>query len=493
MSIADYMHRKPITDIIGTTSKHTLAPSLGAPSITALGIGCIIGAGIFVLTGTAAAQYAGPGVMLSFVLGGIACAFVGLCYAELAALIPVSGSTYTYTYVTLGELVAWIIGWDLILEYAMGAATVSVGWSGYVVSLLRNFGIIVPPAFAAAPGTVAEKLADGTVVHGIVNLPAAFIVAVLTYLLVIGTTESARLNNIMVGVKLAVVLVFILIGSAYVLPANWHPLIPENTGEFGHFGWSGILRGAAVVFFAFIGFDAVSTAAQEARNPQRDMPIGILGSLAICTLLYIAVSAVLTGIVPYQELNVADPIARAVDVIGLTWFSVLIKVGALAGLTTVILVLLFGQSRIFFTIAHDGLLPPVFAQIHPVRRTPWKSQILIGTVVAIVAALTPIGILGEMVSIGTLFAFVLVCSAVLYLRRSHAAVARPFRTPGVPVVPILGILFCLLLMAGLPLETWLRLIVWLAIGLVIYFSYGRHHSTLRKGSLPMTLGPGAMR
>lgn len=491
MSLADYMQRKPIADILHDSKSHRLTPSLGAWSITGLGIGSIIGAGIFVLTGTAAAQFAGPGVMLSFVLAGIACAFVGLCYAELAALIPVAGSSYTYTYATLGELMAWIIGWDLILEYAMGAATVAVGWSGYIVSLLRNFGISIPAAFAAAPGTVAETLADGTVVRGIVNLPAAFIVALLTMLLVKGTRESARLNNIMVAVKLTVVLAFVLIGSAYVTSANWHPLVPENTGHFGHFGWSGILRGSAVVFFAFIGFDAVSTAAQEARNPQRDMPIGILGSLAICTLLYIAVSAVMTGIVPYTELNVADPIAKAVDVIGLTWFSVLIKFGALAGLTTVILVLLYGQSRVFFAIAHDGLLPPVFAEVHPVRRTPWKSQILIGTIVAIVAALTPIGILGEMVSIGTLFAFCLVCGAVLYLRQSHASLARPFRAPGVPVVPILGILFCLLLMAGLPLDTWLRLVIWLVIGLAIYFIYGRKHSALRNraGAMPTTHQP----
>lgn len=485
MSLADYMHRKPIADIIRDSKAHALTPSLGAWSITGLGIGSIIGAGIFVLTGTAAAQFAGPGVMLSFVLAGIACAFVGLCYAELAALIPVAGSSYTYTYATLGELLAWIIGWDLILEYAMGAATVAVGWSGYVVSLARDFGIVIPPAFAAAPGTVAEKLADGTVVHGVVNLPAAFIVAVLTMLLVAGTKESVRLNNIMVGVKLTVVLAFTLIGAAYVTSANWYPLVPENTGQFGHFGWSGILRGSAVVFFAFIGFDAVSTAAQEARNPQRDMPIGILGSLAVCTLLYIAVSAVLTGIVPYTDLNVADPMAKAVDVIGLAWFSVLIKIGALAGLTTVILVLLYGQSRVFFAISQDGLLPPVFAELHPVRRTPWKSQILIGTVVAIISALTPIGILGEMVSIGTLFAFCMVCGAVLYLRRSHASLARPFRAPGVPIVPILGILFCLLLMAGLPLDTWLRLIIWLVIGLAIYFIYGRNHSILRNRSVAM--------
>jgi basic amino acid/polyamine antiporter, APA family len=479
MTISDYRLRKPVADIVGEAASHTLKPSLGAISITALGIGAIIGAGIFVLTGTAAAQYAGPGIMLSFILAGIACAFVGLCYAELAALLPVAGSTYTYTYATLGELVAWVIGWDLVLEYAMGAATVAVGWSGYVVSLLRNFGIVIPPAFAAAPGTVAETLPDGTVIHGIVNVPAALIVALLTLMLVMGTQESARFNNIMVAVKLAVVLAFILVGSAYVASANWHPLVPDNTGQFGHFGWSGVLRGSAVVFFAFIGFDAVSTAAQEARMPQRDMPIGILGSLVICTVLYIAVAAVLTGIVPYAQLNVADPIAKAVDAIGLTWFSVIIKIGALAGLTTVILVLLFGQSRIFFTIARDGLLPQFFADVHPVLHTPWKSQIMIGTLVAIAAALTPIGILGEMVSIGTLFAFILVCGAVIYLRKSDAEISRPFRTPGVPLVPVLGILFCLLLMAGLPIETWLRLVVWLVIGLFIYFLYGRNHSVLR--------------
>lgn len=479
MSISAYMTRKPVADIIKDSELHTLAPTLGAWSITSLGIGCIIGAGIFVLTGTAAAQYAGPGIMLSFILGGIACAFVGLCYAELAALLPVSGSTYTYTYATLGELVAWIIGWDLILEYAMGAATVSVGWSGYVISLLKNLGIHIPAQLASAPGTVAETLADGTIIYGIVNLPAAFIVLVLTALLVMGTKESARLNNIMVAVKLTVVLAFILVGAFFVTSANWYPIIPDNTGEFGHYGWSGILRGASVVFFAFIGFDAVSTAAQEAKNPQRDMPIGILGSLAICTVLYVIVSAIMTGIVPYQQLNIADPIAKAVDVIGLTWFSVLVKIGAISGLTTVILVLLYGQSRIFYTISKDGLLPQMFAEVHSRYKTPHRSLMMIGIIVAVVAALTPIGILGEMVSIGTLFAFILVCGAVIYLRKSDAGVARPFRTPGVPFVPVLGILFCLLLMSGLPLDTWLRLIVWLIIGLVVYFLYGRHHSKLR--------------
>ncbi|GLS17468.1 amino acid transporter [Labrys miyagiensis] len=477
------MTRKPVADIIaegGEGGGHTLSKTLGPWSITALGIGCIIGAGIFVLTGTAAAKYAGPSIMLSFVVGGIACAFVGLCYAELAALLPVSGSTYTYTYATLGEIFAWIIGWDLILEYAMGASTVAVGWSGYIVSLLRNFHINIPPQYAAAPWTEA-KLPDGTTVEGIVNLPAAFIVLLLTAMLMGGTKESARLNNIMVAIKLFVVAAFILLGIGYVNPANWHPFIPDNTGEFGSFGLTGIMRGASVVFFAFIGFDAVSTAAQEAKNPQTDMPIGILGSLVICTILYVAVAGVMTGLVPYAQLNVPDPIAKAVDVIGLTWFSVLIKFGALAGLTTVILVLLYGQSRIFFQIAKDGLLPRMFSDVHPSLGTPYKSQLLIGIIVAVVAALTPIDVLGEMVSIGTLFAFVLVCGAVIYLRKSDAEVARPFRTPAVPVVPILGIVFSLLLMAFLPLATWMRLVIWLIIGLALYFAYGSSHSVLRNG------------
>ncbi|CAE6808608.1 amino acid permease [Paraburkholderia domus] len=480
MADTSYMARKSVADIVASAEggERQLSKSLGAISITAMGIGAIIGAGIFVLTGTAAANFAGPSIILSFVLGGIACAFVGLCYSELAAMLPVCGSSYTYTYATLGELFAWIIGWDLILEYAMGAATVAVGWSGYIVSLLHNVGINIPPTMAAAPGTTV-KLADGSMVAGVVNLPAVFIIAVLTTLLVLGTKESARLNNIMVAIKLTVVVAFIAIGAFFVHPTNWHPFIPQNTGEFGNFGVSGILRGSAVVFFAFIGFDAVSTAAQEARKPQIDMPIGILGSLVICTVLYIAVAGVLTGLVPYAELNVPDPIAKGVDVIGVTWFSVLIKIGALTGLTTVILVLLYGQSRIFFTMSQDGLLPHLFARVHPRLQTPHLSQMMIGTIVAIVAAFTPINVLGEMVSIGTLFAFILVCGAVIYLRRSDADAARPFRAPGVPVIPILGILFCLLLMAGLPLITWLRLFVWLVIGLVIYGIYGRNHSRLR--------------
>jgi APA family basic amino acid/polyamine antiporter len=481
MADTSYMARKSVADIVGSADAEegrSLSKTLGATSITAMGIGAIIGAGIFVLTGTAAAQFAGPSIILSFVLGGIACAFVGLCYSELAEMLPVCGSSYTYTYATLGEIFAWIIGWDLILEYAMGAATVAVGWSGYIVSLLHNVGINIPPVLAAAPGTVI-KLADGTTATGIVNLPAIVIIAILTTMLVLGTKESARLNNIMVAVKLVVVVAFIALGVFFIKPANWHPFIPANTGEFGNFGMSGILRGSAVVFFAFIGFDAVSTAAQEAKKPQRDMPIGILGSLIICTILYILVAGVLTGLVPYAELNVPDPIAKGVDAIGMNWFSILIKIGALTGLTTVILVLLYGQSRIFFTMSTDGLLPPLFARVHPRLQTPYLSQILIGSVVAIVAALTPISVLGEMVSIGTLFAFILVCGAVIYLRRSDSDASRPFRVPGVPVVPVLGILFCLLLMAGLPLVTWVRLVVWLVIGMTIYISYGRNHSRLR--------------
>lgn len=477
--------RKSVADIIASgeaTGSH-LRRSLGPFSITAMGIGAIVGAGIFVLTGTAAAQYAGPAIMLSFVVGGIACAFVGLCYAELASLIPVSGSTYTYTYATLGEFFAWIIGWDLVLEYAMAASAVAVGWSAYIASLLADLGIYLPPEFIAGPGQVAQiKNSVGDVVAsgiGIVNVPAALIVVILTAMLVLGTRESARMNNIMVAVKLFVVLAFIAMGVGYISTANWYPLIPENTGDFGHYGISGILRGASVVFFAFIGFDAVSTAAQEARNPQRDMPVGILSSLFICTALYIAVSAVMTGLVPYKQLDVAAPISEAVKVIGLPWFSILIDVGALAGLTTVILVSLYGQTRIFYTMSHDGLLPRMFAAVHPRWQTPWLSQILIGLAVMVVAALVPIGILGELVSIGTLFAFILVCGAVIYLRTSHRETFRPFRVPGVPVTPIAGMLSCLGLMYYLPIDTWIRLVVWLLAGFAVYFGYSAVHSRLR--------------
>ncbi len=454
-----------------------LTKTLGPFSLTGLGIGCIIGAGIFVLTGKAAASYAGPAIALSFVLSGIACAFVGLCYAELAAMIPASGSAYTYAYATVGEVFAWIIGWDLILEYAMGASTVAVGWSGYFVSLLGSFGIHVPPQWADATGQ-AVKLADGTTATAICNLPAVLIVLVLTALLMVGTRESTRVNNAMVAFKLFVVGVVIVVGAFFVTRANWTPFIPENTGTFGSFGYSGILRGASVVFFAYIGFDAVSTAAQEAKRPQRDMPIGILGSLAICTVLYVLMSLVMTGMVPYDKLGVADPVAVAIDTVGIGWLSVLVKFAALAGLTTVIFVLLFGQARILFSMAQDRLLPAFFSEVHPRFRTPFASQALIGVVVALIAASFPIGLLGEMVSIGTLFAFLLVCVAVIHLRRSAPRRKRPFRTPAVPLVPLFGIGFSLLLMLGLPLDTWLRLVVWLVIGLVIYFSYSHRHSLI---------------
>jgi APA family basic amino acid/polyamine antiporter len=475
--------KKTLADIArsGEAEGHSLSKSLGWVSITSIGVGGIIGAGIFVLTGEAAAKYAGPAIMLSFVLGGVACAFVGLCYSELAALIPVSGSSYTYTYATLGEFFAWIIGWDLVLEYAMGAATVSVGWSGYAVNILNDLGLHIPVQLTKATGTVV-KLPDGSETTALFNLPAALIVLVLTFMLARGTKESATINNVMVAVKLAVVIGFIVLGAAYVNTAHWRPFIPENTGTFGEYGWSGVLRGAGVVFFAYIGFDAVSTAAQEARKPQRDMPIGILGSLILCTILYILVSAVLTGLVPYAELNVDAPIAKGVDAVGLGWFSAPIKIGAIAGLTTVMLVLLYGQSRIFYTMAQDGLLPKVFATIHPKFGTPYVSQFLIGSCVAVIGGVLPISLLGEMVSIGTLFAFVLVCGAVIYLRRSEADAYRPFRAPGVPLVPILGILCCLALMAGLPLDTWIRLIVWMAIGIAIYFAYSRHHSVVQKNA-----------
>jgi APA family basic amino acid/polyamine antiporter len=465
MSIAQYTGRKSLEAIAASAEGHGegLTKTLGPFSLVGLGIGCIIGAGIFVLTGKAAANYAGPAICLSFILSGIACAFVGLCYAELAAMIPASGSAYTYAYATVGEIFAWIIGWDLILEYGMGAATVAVGWSGYFVSLLGSFGIHIPAQWAEATGE-AVKLADGTSATAIVNLPAVLIVLVLTCLLMFGTKESTRVNNIMVAFKLFVVGVVIVVGAFYVDRAHWTPFIPQNTGTFGSFGWSGILRGSSVVFFAYIGFDAVSTAAQEAKLPQRDMPIGILGSLIICTILYVLMALVMTGMVPYQKLGVADPVAVAF--------------AALAGLTTVIFVLLFGQARILFSIAQDRLLPEFFSKVHPRFRTPFASQALIGVVVALIAATFPIGLLGEMVSIGTLFAFLLVCVAVIYLRRSSPRTKRPFRTPGVPWLPTLGIGFSLLLMLGLPLDTWLRLLVWLIIGLVIYFAYGHRHSVV---------------
>jgi APA family basic amino acid/polyamine antiporter len=456
----------------GETHEATLKRALTGTNLVLLGIGAIIGAGIFVLTGTAAANYAGPAIVLSFILAGTGCLFAGLCYAEFASMIPIAGSAYTYSYATLGEFIAWIIGWDLVLEYLFGAATVSVGWSGYFVSFMRSIGVTMPMEWTQAP--FAYSAAEGISRTGaILNIPAIFLIAVLTVLLVIGVKESAGFNNIVVAIKVAIIFLVIGFGFMFVNPDNWTPFIPPNTGEFGQYGFTGIVRGAGVIFFAYIGFDAVSTAAQEAKNPQRDMPIGILGSLAFCTVLYILMSLVMTGLVPYAQLNVPDPVyvALAAAGPGLAWLTKLIAIGAMAGLASVVLVMLMGQPRIFYSMARDGLLPAVFGRVHKRFQTPYVTTILTGIVAAAMAGLFPIGILGELVSIGTLFAFVIVCAGTWVLRVRSPELPRPFKTPFVPVVPILGILICGYLMYGLPGDTWLRLVIWMAIGLVIYFTY----------------------
>src|SRR5881409_627864 len=472
------LRRKSVTQLqADALTDHRLKRALGATNLTMLGIGAIIGTGIFVLTGTVAAQNAGPAVILSFVLAGVASIFAALCYSEFASLVPMAGSAYTYGYATLGELFAWIIGWDLILEYALGAVTVSIGWSGYVVSFLRDIGIHIPPELSAARGTLIT-LADGAQVTAIFNLPAVIIIAVVTLLLVIGIKESANTNNVIVMIKVAVVLLFIIGAAHAVNPSNWHPFIPPSTGGRGQFGWSGVMTGAGIVFFAYIGFDAVSTAAQEAKNPQKDMPVGIIGSLLICTALYILVSGIATGVMSYKELNVPDPIAVAADHVGLGWMSSLIKLGAIAGLSSVILVMLLGQSRVFWTMSKDGLLPQFVNKIHPRFQTPYLTSIVTGIGVAFVSALLTVREAGSLVSIGTLLAFVIVSIGVLVLRIREPNLPRAFKTPWVWFVAPAGAFSALYLMASLPWRTWERLIIWFAVGMVIYFGYGMRHSKL---------------
>ena len=517
--MANLLATKPLDSLIheaGTSDEHSLKRALGVTNLITLGIGAIIGAGIFVLTGAAAAQFAGPAIILSYILAGTACVFAGLCYAEFASMIPIAGSAYTYGYATLGEIVAWIIGWDLVLEYAFGAATVASGWSSTLVAFLQDYGIELPPQICDTPGTVWVKY-DGlwqplssvqTVLtkagidwHSLptatahFNLVAFLAMIAVTIILIIGIKESANFNTAIVFVKLFAVGVFIVVAGMFVInhpeiaKANWKEFLPPNTGEFGHYGWSGVLRGAGVVFFAYIGFDAVSTAAQEAKNPQKDMPVGILGSLVVCTILYILVAGLLTMTVHYSRLNIGAPVSLAIRETGVHWGSKVVNAGALAGLSTVMLVMMLGQSRVFYSMAKDGLLWKWAGDIHPKFRTPWKSTAIVGFCVAVVGSLVPIGTLGEMVSIGTLLAFVIVSAGVWIMRVRRPDVPRPFKTPWVPFVPIMGMVISFALMLGLNYLTWIRLIVWLAIGMVIYFTYSIKHSKVQRGEYAVTAPP----
>jgi APA family basic amino acid/polyamine antiporter len=453
-----------------------LKRALGPFHLITLGIGAIIGAGIFVLTGHAAAEFAGPGVIISFAIAGLGCLFAGLCYSEYASMIPVAGSAYTYTYATLGRFVAWIIGWNLVLEYLATSATVAVGWSGYFNNFLASVGLSVPHAVVAAPITV-DTAGHMMMTGALFNLPAMLLVGFVTIFLVVGVKTSANFNNVMVAIKLAIVLAVIFVGFGHVVPANQTPFIPPNTGAFGQFGWTGVFRATGVIFFAYIGFDAVSVAAQEAKNPQRDVPIGILGSLVLCTVLYMLMSYVLTGIAPYSTLNVAHPVSAALEALPATaWLAPYVNIGAIVGLSSVVLVLLLGQTRIFYAMSRDGVIPPAFAEIHPRFATPWKGTIITGIACSVMAGLLPLDILGELVSIGTLAAFVIVCAGVMVLRVRAPKAARPFRTPLVWITAPLGIAMCLFMMVFLPLDTWLRLAAWTAIGLVIYYLYSVKHA-----------------
>ena len=484
--------KKPLGSLLNEaedTGGNTLKRTLGAGSLIALGIGAIIGAGLFSITGGAAANQAGPAITISFIVAAAGCAFAGLCYAEFASMIPVAGSAYTYSYATMGEFIAWIIGWDLVLEYAVGAATVSISWSRYLVKFLEGFDIHLPSALITGPW-------DG----GIINLPAVFIVVLMSCLLIKGTSESAKVNAVIVGLKVAVVLIFIFLGWKYIDNNNYHPYIPDNTGKFGEFGFSGIIRAAAIVFFAYIGFDAVSTAAQEAKNPRKHMPIGILGSLAICTVLYILFAHVMTGVTSYTTFRGQDgiaPVAVAIEHMGkpdaagiihpdYPWLNRAIVVAILAGYASVILVMLMGQSRVFFSMSKDGLLPPVFSQVHKKFRTPAKNNLLFMGFVSLFAAFVPARVVGEMTSIGTLFAFILVSIGVVVMRKTMPDAPRAFKTPLVPLVPLLGVGTCLFMMVFLPLDTWIRLIVWMLIGFDVYLAYSVRHSKL-SSKLPGTI------
>lgn len=474
--------KKDITAILKESEKSNnggLKRNLTAMNLVALGIGAIVGAGIFVITGQAAAEYAGPALTISFIISAIGCVLAGLCYSEFAAMIPVSGSVYSYCYTTMGELMAWFIGWTLILEYLFACSAVASAWSDYMLNLLEGWNIHLPQQLAQSTFNYVD---DAWVFTGsIINFPAVFIVAIISSLLLGGIKQSAMVNNIMVAIKVGVILLFIGFGLSYVDVSNWTPYIPENTGEFGHFGWSGIMRGAGIVFFAYLGFDALSTAAQETRNPQKDMPKGILISLIVCALLYVATTAVLTGIVNYTDLNVKAPIGVAIDSAGagLAWLSPLIKLGAIAGLSSVILVMMLGQTRIYYAISKDGLLPPVIAKVHSVRGVPHNATILAGIVTALITGLFPLQVLNELVSIGTLLAFTIVCIGVVLLRHTQPNLKRPFKAPWVPFLPLLGAFICIAQMVALPIPTWIRLIGWTAVGFIVYFTYGIKHSHLK--------------